>query len=312
MKKYSFIFFLLFCSFLTSCDKSKEVQKAAIDQLHETVLKIVSNRNKISITDGKTVYKDDSLCIIHFVLNDTVSEVFTNRQNMEYIYIVSSGKAYEAIQELKDYSVYVSESNFVQDSQGMPYQSIPYEKALRYKASVFVNGRGRVAGDLSGVREVNIPIELPTKNWEVHNYKDDELFQSSGLKYMSLMCKGYYKTSHIGSYDLTAIITYEDKGIISVKLIEDDSKVVRDLNEYECKITDSKGKVYNLPMKNSYYGKVCFVPKDNVSGNVVVDKIFHNGGLVQFEIQGTEDKASRTYKFTANVDGYSKAKPYVK
>ena len=299
---------LLLSIMVVSCDRSREVQKAAIEQLHQTVREMVENVNRISLTEGKTVYKDDSLCIIHFTLNDSVAPDNVSSNKMEYVYMLSGGKAYEGIQLVKDYMVFIPDYDFNEEKMETIYQNLTYEQALRYKAAVFVNGRGRQVDDKRA--EFNIPVPTETGNWEIHYYKENgELNKDS--RFMSVLGRGTFSTNGHNIQEMMAILSADNNNFFTVKLIENNVRVVRGVDAYDCTITDSKGNTHQLTLANNYYGKMNVIGNDSVAGSDVLLDVLEYGGEVTFDVKGREKVAPFEYKFKFNADGFAKAKFYI-
>lgn len=305
---------LLICAFVCicmfSCNKAREVQKAAIDQLHITVKTLVENPGNIALEDGKTVYKDDSLCIIHFLLNDSTYKDNISSRAMEYVYLLHDGKAYEGILEKKAYQVYIQKEKFDEERQNTPYQYLTYEEAIRYKAATFINGRGMAVGDATGLAEIDIPVPSKTGNWEVQHYREmDGTFKNA--RYIMLLSRGFYSTPRSGSHSLMTIITHEDGTDINLKLIEDNSRPVLNLAQYDCTVKDQNGKMHKFVLRNCYYGKMGIVSTDSINGNQLFDELLIGGGELEFHIQGQGDMSSDKYDFKAKVDGYTEAKSFL-
>lgn len=300
----------LTCICLVSCDKSREVQKAAIDQLHVTIRAMVENPNNIALENGKTVYKDDSLCIIHFTLNDSTYKDNVSMIPMEYVYLLHDGQAYEGIQQKKDYQIYIPEDKFDAERQNTAYHYLTYKEAVRYKAAVFVNGRGKMVGDSSEMKEFNIPVPTKTGNWEIHDYKEIN-GSTSGSHFIMLLSKGFYSKPTSGSHNLMAIITHEDGRDINIKLVEDNYRTVRNLNFYDCTVKDAVGEEHKFVLRNCYYGKMGIMSTDSIDGNQAFDELLIGGGELEFTIQGRDNMSRDKYRFKANIDGYTEAKSFL-
>ena len=127
----------------------------------------------VNIKDINTVFNNDSLCIIHCFMQAKNALGFTVSNKIEYVYLESNGTKYEAFKPVQNDSIFQNIDLFNKIKKGKIYESMAYEDALFYRASVFIKSLGRVVGDKEGSCKVNINIPTQTGLWEVGNYIDE-------------------------------------------------------------------------------------------------------------------------------------------
>lgn len=172
MKKTNYLTFTLILSLIVcSCGKTAKTKKEADAAMRQFLTEIAKDPQSVKIDDTKVVYSQDSLCIYHTVVKAKNGIGMETSERMEYVYLVSQGKAYEACHEVDFDSVYISQENFEKDKKGKFYSSLSYNDALRYKASVFIMTKGRSVGDKE-YNDVELDMPLNTGLWELHQFKD--------------------------------------------------------------------------------------------------------------------------------------------
>lgn len=83
---------------LDSCKKS--IEKQAETQLETSLHKLVPNSDNLKISDVKTMYSADSLCILQCTID--LKDGITPASQYEYIYILKQDKKFESIANLKE------------------------------------------------------------------------------------------------------------------------------------------------------------------------------------------------------------------
>ncbi|MBR1687143.1 MAG: hypothetical protein IJ710_01245 [Prevotella sp.] len=294
---------------MASCSKSTKLEKAAKEQMEATFKEMARDPSSVSLSNIQTVYSDDSLCILHCdfsAKNGLGAEI---NDKYEYVFIHSNGKNYESYMEINknEEGVFRSEEKYAKDKKGKIYESLSYEAGLRYLAATYVNRQGREAGIQDG-EEFNIPVPTGTGSWELMAYKD-EFGEKGSQKYLLLMGNGIFSNSATTNSKMTAIL-YMDKNDFSFKLIEYNSSVVKNSHSYTYRIKDAEGGIYEMTLYNS-----------NSSGQMSVlgirfkdmEAILSKGGIITVAVReryaySTPD----TYLFKLNVEGYTKAKTFLK
>lgn len=296
--------------FMTSCSESAQMERAAKEQMEATFKEMARDPSSVNLSNIETVYSDDSLCIIHCDVsakNGLGAEV---KDRCEYIYINSDGKNYESYMEINknEEGVFVSPEKYNKEKKGTIYESLSYEAGLRYLAAIYVNGKGREAGVKEG-DEVNIPVPTGTGSWELRAYQD-EFGEKGTQKYLLLMGSGVFSNSATTNSNMTAIL-YMDKDDFSFKLIEYDSSVVKSDDSYRYRIKDSDGDVYEMTLYNSdSSGQMGSLESENMKK---MEEILAKGGTITVSvIERNAYSTPDTYLFKLNVEGYAKAKSFLK
>ncbi|WP_028904409.1 hypothetical protein [Prevotella sp. P6B4] len=297
-------------SLMTSCSKSAKLEKAAKEQMEATFKEMARDPSSVSLSNIETVYSDDSLCILHCdfsAKNGLGAEV---KDKCEYIFISSNGKNYESYMEISknEEGVFVSPEKYDKEKKGTIYEPLSYEAGLRYLAAIYVNGKGREAGVKDG-EEFCIPVPTGTGSWELRAYQD-EFGEKGSQKYLLLMGSGVFSNSATTNSRMTAIL-YMDKDDFSFKLIEYDSSVVKTDDSYRYRIKDSDGDVYEMTLYNSdSTGQMSSWGSEDMKK---IEEILAKGGTITVSVKERNAYSTPdTYLFKLNVEGYAKAKSFLK
>ena len=174
MKKLIALLFFSFSavSFISSCSSpSSKIEKAARNQVQTTLTEIAKDPTSVKIEDIQTKFLDDSLCVLQ--LNWTAKNGFGHdvKSQVEYYYIESKGKFYEAYQEYSgDDALFLTEEQYNKQKTGKIYENLPYGDGLRYLVALFVNSSGREAGN-SESEAFTIPVPTGTGLWDLKAYQ---------------------------------------------------------------------------------------------------------------------------------------------
>jgi hypothetical protein len=296
--------------FMTSCSESAKLEKTAKEQMEATFKEIARDPSSVSLSNIETVYSDDSLCILHCdfsAKNGLGAEV---KDKCEYIFISSNGKNYESYMEINknEEGVFVSPEKYEKNKKGTIYEPLSYEAGLRYLAAIYVNGKGREAGVNDG-EDFNIPVPTGTGSWELRAYQD-EFGEKGSQKYLLLMGSGVFSNSATTNSRMTAIL-YMDKDDFSFKLIEYDSSVVKSDDSYRYRIKDSDGDVYEMTLYNSdSSGQMSSWGSEDMKK---MEEMLTKGGTITVSVKERNAYSTPdTYLFKLNVEGYTKAKSFLK
>ena len=228
---------VLMVTSIASCSKSAKLEKAAKEQMEVTLREVARDPSSVNLSNVETVYRDDSLCIIHcdFSAKNGFGNDVTDK--CEYIFIRSNGKNYESYSTIdnKEDGVFVTKEQYEKNKKGTIYKTLPYESGLRYLAAIQVNNEGREAGVKDG-GEFNIPVPTGTGMWELKSYKD-EFGDEDSERYLLLVGNGVFSNSATTNSKMTAIL-YVDNSNFSFKLIEYNSSVVKSDDFYQYSIKD--------------------------------------------------------------------------
>ena len=100
MKKSAIILMSLLTIILMSCSKAGKLENEAKDAANKTFHELAKDPSIVKLSDVKATFCNDSLCILHLNFTARNGLGIETTDKMEYIYLVSSGKKYEAYQEL--------------------------------------------------------------------------------------------------------------------------------------------------------------------------------------------------------------------
>ena len=292
-----------------SASKSASFERTARKQMETTFSEIANDPSSVSLSHIKTVYSNDSLCIVHcnFSAKNVFGTLVTNKY--EYIYIHSNGKNYESYMEIVDNdAVYVSPEKYEKEKKGTIYEKLHYDEGIRYLATIYVNVKGKEVGAKER-EDFFIPVPMGTGSWMLKCFLD-EFGEQTSHKYLFLLGSGLFSNSYTTNSNLTAGLFIDD-GNFSFKLVEYDSYVVKTNESYIYRIKDSIGDVYEMRLRN-----------DNTSGQMssndyddylTMKNILAKGGIITVSVKEinaffTPD----TYLFKMNVTGYNNAKTYLK
>lgn len=306
----SILMLTVMMSLMTSCSESAQLEKAAKEQMEATFKEVARDPSSVSLSNIETVYSDDSLCILHCdfsAKNGLGAEV---KDKCEYIFIHSNGKNYEAYMEINKNAecIFVSKEKYEKDKKGTIYEPLSYEAGLRYLAAIYVNGKGREAGVKDG-EEFIIPVPTGTGSWELRAYQD-EFGEKGSQKYLLLMGSGVFSNSATTNSNMTAIL-FIDKDDFAFKLVEYDSSVAKNDHSFTYRIKDSDGEVFEMILYNSESsGQMSSWSSEYMEK---MEEILSKGGVITVAVRERNAYSTPdTYLFKLNVDGYAKAKTFLK
>ena len=303
MKKSSIIIIALSGVLLTACsNKAKELKEEAEKAMPQTINEVAKDPSSVKITNVTPVFSNDSLCILHFNLTAKNGLGIESTSKMEYVYMESSGKKYEAYNKLDADSVYQNQTTFDKKKVGKIYENLPYESAMYYRAAILTNNNGRVVGDKEGEEEIDIPIPTGTGFWELGNYID-EFGEDTPNRYLRLGGKGVFSNSATTGSRMTAYLIVNRKNI-TFRFVEYDDHVVKDDETCQMKIKDSYGDVHKITLYNSREGQMTTSSDDEVK------EILKKGGKITVLAEMGKYSKS-TYLFKMDVSGYNNAYEFI-
>ena len=302
--KCSIFLMSLMSFFMISCSKTNKLESEAKEVMNQTFHEIAKDASSLKLSNVKTVFGNDSLCILHLDLSAKNGLGIESTSKMEYVYLVSDGKKFESYQELNSDSIYLDKESFEKVKKGKIYEELPYESALYYLSAVFVNTQGRVVGDKFGEQEVKIPVPTGTGLWNLRAYKD-EFGEEGAEKYLTLRGHGTFSNSATTGSRLTAIL-FASKSGFAFRLIEYDSNIVKTKDYYECKIKDSEGDIHTMNFRNNEEsGDMTTWIAEEMNE---IHEALSKGGVITVSIR--EEYAYSTpdtYLFKMDVTGFNEA-----
>lgn len=81
-----FVLFVLVAALITSCSNS--VESDAIHQMEKTMKELAKDPSSVQILDIKTMFADDSLCILHYRISAKNGFGAMRTSRYEYVYLV--------------------------------------------------------------------------------------------------------------------------------------------------------------------------------------------------------------------------------
>lgn len=311
MRSINFLGVIALCVLmLCSCSQKSKFESSAKEQMEKTFKEIAKDPESVKLLNAETVFSDDSLCIIHVdfsAKNGLGNEV---KERYEYLFVSSNGKNYESYQEIskEEDGVYVSEEKYNKEKKGKIYQSLDYHQGIRYLASVFVNGKGREAGNNDG-DSFTIPVPTGTGSWEMKSYQD-EFGEEGAAKYLVLMGSGIFSNSETTNSEMTAVLFVDKDGSFALRLIEYSSSVVKSDDSYYCRIKDAGGQVHEMTLyNNEESGQMSCWSTENEK---TMQEILKKGGIITISIRERDAYSTPdTYLFKLNVTGYQKAASFL-
>ena len=263
---------------------------------------IAKDPSSVKIANVNAVFSNDSLCIFHFNFTAKNGLGMETTSKMEYVYMETGGKKYEAYNTLDADSVYQDQVTFEKKKVGKIYENLPYESAMFYRAAILANNNGRVVGDKDGEEEISIPIPTNTGFWELGNYID-EFGEETPNRYLRRGGKGVFSNSATTGSRMTAYLVVDRKNI-TFRFVEYDDHVVKDDESCEMKIKDSYGDVHEITLYNSRDGQMTTFSDEKVKD------ILKKGGKITCSAEMGKYSKSK-YLFKMDVSGYEEAYEFI-
>lgn len=303
MKKLSYLICTLMAVLISSCaNKAKALKEEAEKAMPQVFSEVAKDPGSVKISNVKTVFSNDSLCIFHFNLTAKNGLGMETTRKMEYVYMETEGKKYEAYNTLDADSVYQDQATFEKKKVGKIYENLPYESAMFYRAAILANNNGRVVGDKDGEEEISIPIPTKTGFWELGNYVD-EFGEKTSNRYLRLGGKGVFSNSATTGSRMTAYLVVDRKNV-TFRFVEYDDHIVKDDESCEMKIKDSYGDIHEITLYNSRDGQMTTFSDEKVKD------ILKKGGKITCSAEMGKYSKSK-YLFKMDVSGYEEAYEFI-
>lgn len=301
MKK-TLLFFIFALAAISCKNEATKFEEIAILQATNLTRELTRNPDNFKVDKFHTVYKSDSLCIIHF--NHTGKNGFGNEvtSEMEYICIRHGENSFESMHEADKDSIYLNPTAMQKEQEGKIYQNCTYDEAIKYRAIINLNTTGRMVGNHD--EPVNIPVPTGTGNWELDTYID-HFGDHTDDAYLRLTGKGRFSNSATTNSDLTVFLLV-DKNSVRLRLVEYGWSVVKDdelcaIIVKDCESITKKWTVFN---DDSGYISLSKSQKEDFV------KMAKKGGTISFSAaMGTYSMS--TYNFKFDVTGYEEALKYL-
>ncbi len=295
---------------LSACSSDAKVEKAAKEQCNKLFVEIAKDPSSVKLSDFRTVYKTDSLCILHLVFTAKNGLGVENSDDMEYLYYVGQdGNQYESYLDLSQRdSIFLNEDQMEVEKANTFYANLDYANAMKHRVICELNENGRVVGDSKA--DVHIESVVKTGKWELKQYKD-EFGQEAGDKYMVLWGTGTFSNSAATNSEMSAVL-FVDKNSVSLRLVEYKSSVVKDDDSFDLKLKDKDGIITNFKLYNTSSGYIPFTNSDYFGKRYDdIMKVLNKEGIVYCSGVMHNSYSSSSYTFSLNLDGFKEAYKYI-
>ncbi len=299
MKKCLYLLFSISLSFVSCINTQKsEIEKQAVEAFKMSYAKEVKDANFDSF---RTVFFTQNLCIIHIEGN-----VANAPKKLEYLFFTQDGKNYEAVQDLSEDSIFVSEPTLKTISKGTIYEKLDFANATFYRAALYINSFGREVGNHNTDFILRIPME--TGLWELCGFVDEFGDKING-KYLRITGKGKFSKTLETNEKLIALLFIDEYHNCCLRLVEYGYGVVKDFSGY-IKIKDGEGDVHEIYFSESSSGNI--EPNSLATKMEFRDIVEKEGELSAIaNIGGGLFSEKKSYKFKFNLNGLKKAMNYV-
>lgn len=305
---------LLIACFIISCDSTSKIEKDAKQTCNELFTELAKDPSSVNLSNFRTVYKTDSICILHLVFTAKNGLGVETSDDMEYIYFIGDdNKIYDSYVDLSDNdSIYVEETALNILKKGTFYESLDYTNAMKHRVITQLNDEGRIIGSPNDV--VNIEPLVKTGKWELKYYRD-EFGEFGNNSYLVLDGSGVFSNSATTNSEMSAIL-FVDKESVSLRLVEYRSSVVKDDDLFDLKVKDKDGEITKFNLYNTKSGYMYFrnytstYLKETHYDDIM--KILKKEGVIRCSGIMHNSYSSSSYTFSFNLDGFNEAISYVK
>lgn len=307
MRKLSF-FCLSVCFVIVSCSEtpSSKLEGMAKNTYVTSIKQLTGGNDDFKVENAKTVFLNDSLCILHMDIiskNKLGGEV---TERTEYLFFSQNGIYYESFHNLDNDSIYVSQQTLQKIKKGTIYENLSYEDAIAYRSLLQIDFNGREVGNSDS--EFWLPLPTGTGLWVLDSFTD-EFGDKTSHKYLRIVGNGTFSNSAATNSDLIAAL-YVDKDEIYFKFIEYGSSVVKDKEYCRIKIKDSEGIIHNFKFYCYKSGRIKLEDNKNKQYSKELKDLMELEGIIS--VNAVMGKYSQSdYKFKLNINGYKKALTYL-
>ena len=297
---------LLFMLLVTACSTTPKIEKNAQEQCTKLFTELAKDPSSVKLSDFRTVYRTDSLCILHLVFTAKNGLGVETSDDMEYIYFIGeNNNVYESYVDLSENdSIFMNEQALNAIKPYTFYKNLNYSNALKQRVIAQLNESGRVVGNPSAI--VDLEPLVKTGKWTLKYYKD-EFGEYGDEKYLVLRGNGVFSNSATTNSEMSAIL-FVDKDGVSMRLIEYKSSVVKDDDSFDLKIKDANGEVTNYSLYNSKSGYIYFTNSSYFGNNAdKIRKLLDQEGIIRCSGKMYDSYSSSSYTFTFDLSGYKAA-----
>lgn len=310
MNKFLCILFVASLA-LASCNEKNNFESLAKDTFKKTYYDRIEDDKNVSVENIKTVYSNDSLCILHVDIKGVLDDVKLNNgvkleinHKLEYVLYSYEGKLYDGYHSLDDDSVFVSKATLDKISKGTITENLDYDIALLYRSVMYLNSNGKEVGNPDA--DFYLPIPTGTGLWELDAYVD-EFGDKTSDKYLRLRGRGTFSNSAATNEKLVVyLFTDKDTTSTHFRFVEYGSSVVKNEDICYMKIKDSYGDIHEIKFYCNENGNLFPAYYDENAAKELRGIIGNEGEIsVSAEMDGGYSKSK--YKFKLKLDGFKKA-----
>lgn len=291
---------------VTACSTTPKIEKNAQEQCTKLFTELAKDPSSVKLSDFRTVYRTDSICILHLVFTAKNGLGVETSDDMEYIYFIGeNNNVYESYVDLSENdSIFMNEQALNAIKPYTFYKNLNYSNALKQRVIAQLNESGRVVGNPSAI--VDLEPLVKTGKWTLKYYKD-EFGEYGDEKYLVLRGNGVFSNSATTNSEMSAIL-FVDKDGVSMRLIEYKSSVVKDDDSFDLKIKDANGEVTNYSLYNSKSGYIYFTNSSYFGNNAdKIRKLLDQEGIIRCSGKMYDSYSSSSYTFTFDLSGYKAA-----
>lgn len=300
MRKFLYTLFIFSMAFVSCVNTLKsEIEKQAIETFKMSYAKEIKDAEFESF---KTVFFTQNLCILHVEDNSVNAP-----KKYEYLFFTQDGSNYEALQDLSQDSIFVSENTLKKISKGKIYENLDYEKATFFRAASYINTFGREVGNHNTDFTLRIPMK--TGLWEICDVVD-EFSDKVSSNCLRLIGKGTFSNSIVTNEKLIALLFVDENYNCSLQLVEYENGVVKDFGG-TIKIKDGEGDVHEIYFSKSSAGDI---EPTSIATKMEFKMIIEKEGELSAiaNTSGWLLSEKKSYKFKFNLDGFKKAMNYIR
>lgn len=298
----------LMCSILliAACTpKVETIETKTISTFKESIKEKLEEPESAIIDEIETMYSNDSLCIIHANLTAKNKLGQESTIKLEYIYLIAEQNSYEVYFERNTDFVYMSPLLLEAEKKGELYESLTYDDAIRYLASLKIMKDGRKVGDKIGLT-VKIPLALNVGSWKKRQFVD-EFNEKTNDSYLFLESDGVFSNSATTNSE-SEIYFYVTSNSISFRLIEYSSHLVKDYGAYDMTIKDANGNIKMFHLHNRGNGDMYFNDYYGRSKQEAEFKqILEQEGSINCLIEKSSGYSYSKYIYKIHLAGYNEA-----
>lgn len=223
-------------------DNKLSTENRAKKQLELAMAEFANDPSSVELSNIQTVWSGDSAVIFHLDVsgNNGLGNRISNK--MEYVYSINDGKEYELLWSLTDDCVFQDLATWETTKDENIYKNLTYNDAMLYRVYHNINKFGKQIGEKDENLRVRIPLPTNTGDWDL-GFAKDKFGDKTEEKFLRLSCNGVFSNSATTNSSLLAFI-FVYKSHISLRLIEYDTRVVKDMGYYKVRIKGNAGREY--------------------------------------------------------------------